>query len=147
MPNLPKQACYLIHFGQPYVGLPSRPGAKLVATRHYLGCSERLAERLEEHARARFLRSPDNNPAANTTTGNAAVILAAANTAGIPWWLVRLWPGGDYQLEIALKRRKRHQDLCPLCNPAQAVHLLADPDRQYGNLHYRQAKEVAYADR
>ena len=80
---------YLIHFEQKYEH-----------ARHYLGLSNDLKRRLEEH------RSGQGNP-----------LLKAVTEAGIPWQVVRTWKDADRMQERQLKNRHNAPRLCPICNP------------------------------
>jgi hypothetical protein len=80
---------YLLHFTEPYHH-----------ARHYLGWSRRLMPRLLAHL-----------------TSQGSPLVAAAIEAGITVRLARTWAGGR-ATERALKRRKHHRLVCPLCCPA-----------------------------
>jgi predicted GIY-YIG superfamily endonuclease len=77
---------YLIHFNTPYQH-----------ARHYMGCTDRLSERLSEHRK-----------------GNGARLMEVVNDAGIKWQLARTWLGG-FELERKLKARKEGPRFCPIC--------------------------------
>jgi predicted GIY-YIG superfamily endonuclease len=77
---------YLIHFERAFWH-----------AQHYIGLTVNLEQRLEQHRK-----------------GNGAKLLRAINARGIPWQVVRTWPGG-YTLERALKNRKKSRDMCPVC--------------------------------
>lgn len=85
---------YLIHLEQPLGDVENPRGQ----ARHYLGLAHDLDARLAAHR-----------------GGRGARLLAAANARGIAWTVVRTWPGGDRELERALKRRHQHRRLCPVC--------------------------------
>ena len=78
---------YLLHFHVPYKH-----------ARHYLGSTDDLTTRLNEHQR-----------------GTGARLLEVVAGAGIHWTLTRAWRG-DRKRERKLKNYHRRQ-LCPLCNP------------------------------
>jgi predicted GIY-YIG superfamily endonuclease len=80
---------YLIHFD-----------AKYEHAQHYLGLSNDLNRRMEEH------RSGQGNP-----------LMKAVTEAGIPWSVVRTWPDADRMQEVQLKSRHNATKLCPICNP------------------------------
>ena len=84
---------YLIHFDKPL----GNPKKKHGQAQHYIGYTEDLKTRLEEHER-----------------GNGAKIMAAVSKRGIPWKIVRVWTG-DGNFERKLKNRKNAKHLCPLC--------------------------------
>ena len=89
---------YLIHFARPF----GRHGAQ-----HYLGATgQTMAARLHRHKH-----------------GRGAALLKAVHAAGISFRVVRQWPvdtrGEAYTLEIALKRRHRSRQLCPVCRKAR----------------------------
>jgi hypothetical protein len=80
---------YLIHFARP-----------LAHARHYLGWTAiSLAERIEQHR-----------------AGRGARLLQVITAAGIPFEVVRTWPGGR-PLERRLKDGHQAPRLCPLCSP------------------------------
>ena len=83
---------YLIHFDEP-----------LSHARHYLGSTDNLARRLEEHA-----------------SGEGARILDELNQRGIGWSLVRVLAPTSFmthrQIESLLKRHANSPRLCPLCS-------------------------------
>jgi predicted GIY-YIG superfamily endonuclease len=85
-------AVYLIHFEERY----RHAG-------HYLGYSSNLEERIRAHR-----------------AGRGARLMEVVNEAGIPWWVVRVWRHGGYDLEQALKRWHNAPKLCPVCNPCVA---------------------------
>lgn len=87
--------CYLIHFSRP-VGDPTNPRGQ---ARHYLGHAEDLEARLDTHAK-----------------GNGARLMEVLAELGVPWQLVRTWPG-NYQAEKRLKRHHNSPRFCPICNP------------------------------
>lgn len=104
---------YLIHLSQPFgqpltaeqraaYGRPPRKDDKEFHARHYIGCTDNLARRLEEHQH-----------------GYGSRFMAAVAAAGIPWQLARIWPGG-WSLERELKRQKHSDRLCPICHPETA---------------------------
>ena len=78
---------YLLHFHAPYKH-----------ARHYLGSTDDLTARLNQHA-----------------AGAGARLMEVVASAGINWTLVRAWRG-DRKRERKLKNYHRRQ-LCPLCNP------------------------------
>ena len=80
---------YLIHFA-----------AKYQHDQHYLGISDDLERRLEEH------RSGQGNP-----------LMKAVTQAEIPWRVVRTWKDADRTQERRLKNQKNAWRLCPVCNP------------------------------
>jgi hypothetical protein len=81
---------YLIHFEQKYKGV-----------QHYLGYSadENFAKRIECHRK-----------------NAGARLMRAINLAGIPWEVVRTWPGMDGNFERAIKNQKNHACFCPKCS-------------------------------
>jgi len=90
---------YLIHFDRP-IGNLSNPHGQ---AQHYLGYTDNLDERLARHHE-----------------GRGAAIMAAVTQQGIGWRVVRTWEG-DRATEKALKRRKNHRQLCPICSPKKGV--------------------------
>lgn len=78
---------YLIHFQTPYKH-----------ARHYLGSSNDVLARCEEHR-----------------NGSGARLMQVVEDAKIPWQVVRLWPGGRKE-EKQLKLQKNSPRLCPICN-------------------------------
>lgn len=81
---------YLIHFDQ-----------ALAHAMHYLGYTKNLEERLQLHR-----------------AGRGARLMEVITQKGIPWKVVRTWPGGR-DLERRLKQRGGHARICPICNPKQ----------------------------
>jgi len=92
---------YLLHF------TPQYKHAK-----HYLGWSDDVLRRIEQHLSGGRHASP---------------LVQAALRAGSAVTLVRVWPGADRTLEALLKRRKESTVLCPLCNPERAYDNGAGP--------------------
>jgi predicted GIY-YIG superfamily endonuclease len=78
---------YLLHF---YVSYKH--------ARHYLGSTDDLSKRLDQHQ-----------------AGTGARLLEVIADAGIYWTLSRAWPG-DRKRERKLKNYHRRY-LCPLCDP------------------------------
>ncbi len=85
---------YLIHFQ-----------IKYEHAQHYLGISNNLPRRLEEH---------------RSVQGNA--LMRAVTKSGIPWSVVRTWNDSDRMQEIQLKSRHNSPRLCPICNPKSWQH-------------------------
>lgn len=84
-------AVYLLHFEQPIS--PDH------TAQHYLGYAKRSLEaRIEEHER-----------------GEGARLTQVAKERGIAFEVVRVWEGGDRQLERKLKNRHNAPRLCPIC--------------------------------
>jgi predicted GIY-YIG superfamily endonuclease len=81
---------YLLHFHQRY----RHAG-------HYIGSSNNLAKRLQEHA-----------------SGRGARLLAVIHAAGISWVLARTWEGGR-ERERQLKKQAGASRFCPLCKAAR----------------------------
>lgn len=80
---------YLIHFA-----------AKYEHAQHYLGLSNDISRRMEEHR-----------------SGQGNSLMKAVTRAGIPWDVVRTWKNADRILERRLKNQKNAWRLCPICNP------------------------------
>ena len=80
---------YLIHFA-----------ARYQHAQHYLGISDDLERRLEEHR-----------------TGQGSPLMKAVTQADIPWSVVRTWKDADRMQERRLKNQKNAWRLCPVCNP------------------------------
>ena len=76
----------LLHFHVPYKH-----------ARHYLGSTDDLSARLNQHA-----------------AGSGARLMEVVATAGINWTCSRTW-SGDRRTERMLKQRKDACALCPLC--------------------------------
>ena len=93
---------YLIHFAHP-LGNTANPHGY---AQHYIGYAKGhgLEARIEAHRK-----------------GNGAAIMTAVNAAGIPWEVVKTWPG-DRQFERLLKRQKHAARYCPICKAARANH-------------------------
>lgn len=85
---------YLIHFDE---GLPQRPG---VLTRHYIGWTADLEQRLAQHR-----------------AGRGSALMAEITRRGIGWQLVRTW-SGDRHLERWIKEQKAGPRFCPTCAAA-----------------------------
>ena len=83
---MPEGVVYLIHFNSPYKH-----------SKHYLGFTTNLAERIADHR-----------------AGVGSRLLQVVNNAGISWKVARTW-SGNRRLERQLKRRKEAPALCPLC--------------------------------
>ena len=80
---------YLIHFT-----------AKYEHAQHYLGLSNDVPRRMEEHR-----------------SGQGSPLMKAVTKAEIPWDVVRTWKDADRILERRLKNQKNAWRLCPICNP------------------------------
>lgn len=104
------QGCYEIHLfeplGKPQTdreraehGLPPRKVERPFVARHYIGFSEDIDARLEEHRR-----------------GNGSAFMAAVSKEGIRWTLARVWPDKGRDWERYLKNQKHAARLCPICN-------------------------------
>jgi predicted GIY-YIG superfamily endonuclease len=97
---------YLVHVDEPYRGRPAAPGNKVNVVQHYLGITRDLAERIHRHR-------DGLNP-------RGSKMLHHITKAGHSWRVVRWWPSTTYsaahKLEKALKRRRNHRALCPICN-------------------------------
>ena len=81
---------YLLHFSRPIC--PSRP------TRHYIGWTNDLDERIREHRR-----------------GKGSRLCQVARERGITFTLAEVW-NGDRRFERRLKNYKNAPRLCPYCN-------------------------------
>ncbi len=82
-----RSGVYLIHFAEPYKH-----------AKHYLGSSDDLSRRLDQHH-----------------NGTGARLMQVVREAGISWVVARTWPGGR-RLEFALKRQHNApKNLCPIC--------------------------------
>lgn len=77
---------YLIHFDEPYRH-----------AKHYLGCTDNLDRRMEEHK-----------------TGQGARLLQVLTEKGIGFEVVRTWEG-SFEKEAELKSKKNSPRLCPIC--------------------------------
>jgi predicted GIY-YIG superfamily endonuclease len=84
---------YLIHLNTPYKH-----------ARHYLGSTNNLERRLQEHRE-----------------GQGARLLQVVGQAGIPWSVVRTWADGGYELEKRLKSRHNAPKLCPICREKRGL--------------------------
>jgi predicted GIY-YIG superfamily endonuclease len=92
---------YLLHFERP-LGNLTNPRAQ---AQHYIGWALDVRQRLTEHR-----------------NGWGSSLTMACVDRGIPFYLVRFWPGTG-ELERSLKRQKNARKLCPVCRTA---HQLAD---------------------
>jgi len=81
---------YLLHFSAPYFH-----------ARHYLGSTDDLLRRLNQHRLG--------------TQSNGSPLIEAAREDGIRVTLVRVWDG-DWQLEYQLKAWHNGGRFCPLCD-------------------------------
>lgn len=86
---------YLLHF--------QRPISQAHTAQHYLGYTDDLQRRIEEHR-----------------AGRGSRLCEVAKERAIPFVVVRIWPGGRTE-ERQLKRRKNAPKLCPLCHQPPAV--------------------------
>jgi len=92
-----QEIVYLIHLDRAILGRNRRG---LTATRHYIGTTCDLGQRLARHR-----------------DGRGAAYLREANRRGIGWRVVGWWPGGRQQ-EIEIKRRlggRGRARVCPAC--------------------------------
>ena len=79
---------YLVHFEE-----------KLHPAQHYIGFVDKnLEQRIEKHR-----------------SNKGAKLLIAVNNKGILWKVVRVWEGGDRELECRLKNCKKSRCFCPVC--------------------------------
>lgn len=101
---------YLLHFDEPYKH-----------ARHYLGCTDNLANRLAQHA-----------------SGHGARLVQVVTEAGIGFDLARTWEGGR-QGERQLKRHKHGPRHCPICQGRARSR----PLRQYGERAESRARCIA----
>lgn len=85
------QTCYLLHF--------ERPISDRHTTQHYLGWTDNLESRVNQHK-----------------SGAGSRLCQVAKDREIPFEVVRTWPG-DRGLERKLKNRHASNRLCPICNP------------------------------
>lgn len=81
--------CYLLHFDPPYKH-----------ARHYVGYTEHLDVRVEQHR-----------------NGTGANLTAVASAAGCEIKIARVWDNATRALERKIKTSKHHSRLCPICNP------------------------------
>lgn len=95
---------YLLHFIKPIS--PDH------TAQHYMGYTDDLLRRIEEHR-----------------AGRGSRLCEVAQERGIGFVLARTWPG-DRRRERQLKRRKAGPRLCPLCkgDAADQLSLLLDFD-------------------
>jgi predicted GIY-YIG superfamily endonuclease len=84
---------YLLHFERP-LGNLNNPRAQ---AQHYIGWALDVRQRLTEHR-----------------NGWGSSLTMACVDRGIPFYLVRFWPG-TAELERKLKRQKNARKLCPIC--------------------------------
>ena len=90
-----QQYVYLLHFSQP-IGNRNNPRGQ---AQHYIGSTTNLDQRLRLHRQG---------------NSQASKLCAHAASIGVSFTLAEVWLGG-FDLERALKRRKRASDFCPLC--------------------------------
>ena len=91
LPRTTVSGVYLLHFD----------GAIAGHARHYMGYASDIAARIERHR-----------------AGNGARLMHAVKLQGLTFTVARIWPGLDRAGERALKRRKKHRQLCPICKAA-----------------------------
>ena len=115
----PAGIVYLLHLDRPVgrpqsaaareeYGLPPRQEEYEPHAGHYLGTTNDLARRLQEHL-----------------SGNGSHLIAAARDEGIGFTLVRAWVAENrWALERTLSALKNNPRLCPLCThpPRPAVY-------------------------
>jgi predicted GIY-YIG superfamily endonuclease len=89
------EVVYLIHFDQPYYH-----------ARHYLGTTNDLAQRLQQHQWG--------------TRYGGARLMEVITQAGITWRVACTWPGGR-ALERQLKNWHGGARLCPICKAERFV--------------------------
>jgi predicted GIY-YIG superfamily endonuclease len=97
---------YLVHFAEP-IGNPANTRAM---ARHYSGWSSTPERRLAAHAAARGAR-----------------IMRAVERYGVPWFVVRTWPGSR-AVERQLKRQRNAWRYCPVCVEERDLARVADLD-------------------
>jgi len=91
-PHRPAGVVYLLHFAEPYKH-----------ARHYVGFTEDLPHRLEEHR-----------------AGHGAKLTAAVAAAGIPFVLARTWEKVNRTFERRVHRTKNSPKVCPICSGDRA---------------------------
>lgn len=91
---------YLIHFDQPYYH-----------ARHYLGTTNDLEHRLQQHMLGRRY--------------GGARLMEVIVSMGITWRVARLWSGGR-DVERQLKAWKNSCRLCPICQAERIVEQMFD---------------------
>lgn len=91
---------YLLHFERPIC--PTHPA------QHYLGWTNNLYRRIEEHR-----------------AGTGARLAQVAQERGISFVVARIWPG-DRDFERWLKRQKNGKRLCPLCQSPTVTVVIDD---------------------
>lgn len=121
---------YLLHFEQPYQH-----------TRHYIGSTNDLERRLQEHRRkhpkfvyqgrhyrrystmlkalaqdysTQELETQKFELLRQARRDHGVSILMAVNRAGIEWQIAQVWQA-DRSFEVYLKRRKHASRFCPIC--------------------------------
>jgi predicted GIY-YIG superfamily endonuclease len=97
---------YLVHFAEP-LGNPANSRAM---ARHYAGWSSTPERRMAAHAAARGAR-----------------IMAAVERMGVPWFVVRTWPGSR-AVERQLKRQRNAWRYCGICVEERGLERVADLD-------------------
>lgn len=88
---------YLLHFSTPLSQGPDPRTGRERAARHYLGSTDDLETRLDDHAH-----------------GNGARLMQVCAERGITFTLARTWKGGR-EVERRLKDRHESPRLCPIC--------------------------------
>ena len=83
---------YLLHFAEPYKH-----------ARHYVGFTEDLTQRIEDHR-----------------AGRGAKLTGAAAAAGIPFVVARTWEKVTRTFERRVHRTKNSPKVCPICSGCRA---------------------------
>lgn len=88
---------YLLHFDTPLSQGPDPRTGKERLCRHYMGYTDDLETRLDEHF-----------------NGSGARLMQVLKERGITFQLARTWAGGR-KVERRLKNQKHSPRLCPVC--------------------------------
>ncbi len=91
---------YLLHFDKPY---QAKTGARKKTAAHYIGWTNNLRDRVNEHAR-----------------GGGARLMEIIALDGIGFTVARTWTG-DRKTERHLKNRHNHRVLCPCCDAQRSA--------------------------
>jgi hypothetical protein len=103
-------AVYLLHLSHP---LTAQSGKGVKYSQHYLGWTDDLDRRIQEHRTGHHRVS--------------ARLMEVAHERNIGFVVARVWEDGDRWLERLLKSHKRHRDFCPVCQAATEGGRRAQP--------------------
>lgn len=111
-------AVYMFHFIEKIGG---RAG-------HYVGETDNLEARLEEHARTTWMPLDEPSYAegkkrTGVKHGAGATLMGVANSRKIEYVLARVWSDQGRDLEKRIKQFKNTPRLCPICTPGAETRM------------------------